>query len=598
MKISAYEEIFASRHLTPLSKERWRKVMAKLDAAFQPIVNLDTGQRFGVEILVRGWEDAGFPSVEALIEACAAGDMLAEFELTVRRVAAEKLTESPLVGNSALFFNLDERVGDQAEELQKDTRKLFKGLSGPIVTEIHSVPGLNDVDRWARPAKQRGNLLALDCYGTAPNGMRMLTEADPDIIKIDRQCITDIDADAQKRTMVAQLITMVHTLGKLAVAVGIETERELLVLREMGCDLAQGFFIQAPVEDPSSLPEGYPHLAESLPDRPRRQADQARIQERLDPALPINIETPMDVVFQRLAKDNERFCIPVVDALGWPVGIVRERDLRAFVYSAYGKELISSKSYGRTLRNFVVRCPIADVSTPLDQILAIYASNEESDGVLITDRMQYLGFLTAGSIIRATHERMIAQAREENPLTKLPGNDLIVEFLSACLGSGDCAVLVYIDLDNFKPFNDTYGFRQGDRAILMFAELMREAAKSDRWFLGHIGGDDFFIGFQNMTQADAVAAVQPLLARFATNVESLYDAEARERRCIQARDREGNSKTFPLLTASAVLVELPPGHEEVTIDAISTLLAAKKKDAKASPSKLVITSLRQTVEAE
>ena len=117
---------------------------------------------------------------------------------------------------------------------------------------------------------------------------------------------------------------------------------------------------------------------------------------------------------------------------------------------------------------------------------------------------------------------------------------------------------IAFDFDNFKPFNDTYGFRQGDRAILLFAELCRKAARPETWFLGHIGGDDFFIGIRGASVEDGVAEVSALIRQFASDIESFYDPEARARGFITAEDREGKTRTFPLLSASAVLCPLPP----------------------------------------
>ena len=149
-------------------------------------------------------------------------------------------------------------------------------------------------------------------------------------------------------------------------------------------------------------------------------------------------------------------------------------------------------------------------------------------------------------------------------------------------------VLAYIDFDNFKPFNDTYGFRQGDRAILLFAELCRKSADPQTWFLGHIGGDDFFVGIKTASQTDAIQAISLLIGNFTSDAESFYDQEARQRGCITAQDREGHVKSFPLLSASAVLFVLPPGCVHVSVDEVSSAIAAKKKEAKSAPDKLAV----------
>jgi GGDEF domain-containing protein len=299
----------------------------------------------------------------------------------------------------------------------------------------------------------------------------------------------------------------------------------------------------------------------------------------------------MTEIFARVADDPSQAIIPVVDRLGQPIGVLRERTLRNHVYSAYGKELIANRSLGRTLRSFLERCPIAELNTPLDRLLAIYSTDENADGILVTDQNLYRGFLSARSIIRAMHEKTLARARDENPLTKLPGNDMINDYLAGLLGRREPGVLAYIDFDNFKPFNDTYGFRQGDRAILLFAELMRKAARPATWFLGHIGGDDFFIGLTETSLEDARVAIGALISKFTSDAESFYDGPTRQRGYITAQDRDGQQRSFPLLSASAVLLDVAEDCVSCTVDDVSLAIATHKKAAKTSPARMVAAPL-------
>ena len=91
---------------------------------------------------------------------------------------------------------------------------------------------------------------------------------------------------------------------------------------------------------------------------------------------------------------------------------------------------------------------------------------------------------------------MKEKAENANPLTKLPGNIVIQEMVEERIKKDKKFVLIYSDLDNFKAFNDTYGVHAGDKAIMLTADIMREAiavegAEDD--FIGHEGGDDFLL---------------------------------------------------------------------------------------------------------
>jgi GGDEF domain-containing protein len=144
-------------------------------------------------------------------------------------------------------------------------------------------------------------------------------------------------------------------------------------------------------------------------------------------------------------------------------------------------------------------------------------------------------------------------------------------------------VLVYFDFDNFKPFNDKYGFRLGDRAILLFAELLSKDVPRDNGFAGHIGGDDFFAGFRRMGYDEVKAICADLTATFQRDVESFYDDETRRRGHMTGMDRMGNQVVFPLMTVSAALVHLPPGRPVHSADEVAQLIALLKKEAKHSP---------------
>ena len=138
-----------------------------------------------------------------------------------------------------------------------------------------------------------------------------------------------------------------------------------------------------------------------------------------------------------------------------------------------------------------------------------------------------------------------------SPLTNLPGNTRIEEEIAARMAAGASFAVCYLDLDNFKAFNDAYGFLRGDDAILAFARSLQTAvlnAAKPTPFLGHVGGDDFVVVCE-------VAQAEPLCARtlalFDEAVPTLYDPADAERGFVSLTDRQGNLRTFPLVSVSA-----------------------------------------------
>ena len=150
--------------------------------------------------------------------------------------------------------------------------------------------------------------------------------------------------------------------------------------------------------------------------------------------------------------------------------------------------------------------------------------------------------------------RRTARSLDANPLTKLPGNVSIIEEIQTRLDSGKPAAVCYIDLDNFKAFNDKYGFERGDEALKMTARIlliaMREVGTPGD-FLGHIGGDDFVL---ITTPVKAEPLCQKIVTELSRTAASLYDEEDLRRGYIESKDRDGKARNFPLLTISIGII--------------------------------------------
>jgi diguanylate cyclase (GGDEF)-like protein len=174
-----------------------------------------------------------------------------------------------------------------------------------------------------------------------------------------------------------------------------------------------------------------------------------------------------------------------------------------------------------------------------------------------------------------SHLRRAAQRPVRNPLTGLPGNVLLQTELERRMSNQQLFALLYIDLDNFKAFNDAYGFARGDRAIHMLASVLSEVSPRDD-FLGHIGGDDFAIVHFG---GDPEDLCQQIITRFDARVPELYDAVDLERGFLRAMDRHGTTRQFGLLSLS-ISVVTSQGQQFASVDEISKVAAELKGEAK------------------
>lgn len=153
-------------------------------------------------------------------------------------------------------------------------------------------------------------------------------------------------------------------------------------------------------------------------------------------------------------------------------------------------------------------------------------------------------------------ERLHQLALDANPSTGLPGNNSIAAAVSRAINFGGPTAILYCDLDNFKAFNDKYGFARGDEVIKFTADIIKESleAMTDaESFLGHIGGDDFTILIAS-DQAEPLA--QKIVQAFAAKVADFYDPEDARIGKILAKNRQGHTQEFPLMTISIGIVDL------------------------------------------
>lgn len=153
-----------------------------------------------------------------------------------------------------------------------------------------------------------------------------------------------------------------------------------------------------------------------------------------------------------------------------------------------------------------------------------------------------------------SHLRRSVQRPVLNPLTGLPGNVLLSQELRHRLGRQRPIALLYTDLDNFKIFNDIYGFSRGDQVILAVANIIQKvvaAHGSPDDFVSHVGGDDFAV----LTTTDRIDQIcHALIATFEQEIGEFYNVEDRRRGYITSADRYGVLRRFGMMTISIGVV--------------------------------------------
>ena len=586
-------------------RERWHNIVQILDFAFQPIVNIHTGVAYGCEALLRHYQEAGFASIQDVFNTAYHERMLFYLDSLLREKALLKFRTIPFHHRLKIFYNIDNRMmlmpDYSRHSIAMSMRKLnFDQASFCFeISEkhdfqefiLHDFKSLNEIKNILNLFKKDLYKIAIDDFGSGLSGFQMLYHSEPDFIKIDRFFINGIEEDSRKTLFVSSILKMAHILGIIVIAEGVETDAEFYACKRIGCNYIQGYLVQRPTTFVNELCEKYEKVSVlNRKDRRDTGSDQDMIFGQLEFIEPIKLYhadgrlTDMGDVFDSFRRNKGNSFFPLINGNDEPIGVIREKDLKDYVYSPYGKDLLRNKAAGNIV-NFISKIPVSEINTRVEKILEIFSTNVSSEGILLTENGLYRGFLSASSLLKLLNEKNIAEARDQNPLTRLPGNNIVQLYISESLeNTATDFTFVYFDFDNFKPFNDKYGFRQGDRAILIFADILKEITNQANFFIGHIGGDDFFAAFRDTghRREEIDALIHKIINRFRNDVMSIYTAGDRNRGYIVAYDREGVERKYPLLSVSAGVLNICGGARSCGMEEVFSALADLKKQAKRS----------------
>jgi diguanylate cyclase (GGDEF)-like protein len=569
---------------------------AAMDHAYQPIVSTSTLKVHGFEALARSRGASDAKDVVALLDEAAAGGHLRYVDRTLVCGAITKFARFEGAKAAMLFCNVDNRayVGKHPSFSDIAQSLLRSGLPAQnLCIEISERSMIGSADAVTTLIEQlaSANLrVALDDFGVGVSSLQRLLLVDPHYVKIDRCFIDCLADDARKQAIVAKLCGLAHALGFSTIAEGIEREEDFRAARELGCDYAQGYLIARPTTALEELRMSYDGVVAAA----HSGKISRRVVELMVEVPPIALQAPVAEASARFDADRSLCLLPVVDQDGVFYGALYEKDIRDLLLSDFGRALLANRGVNTRVERYTRRCPVAEAHGAVEAIVNSYVAAEGGIGLMLVHEGRYVGYLSNHAILRLAAERAVSDAREQNPLTHLPGNQSITRQISHYLGSAGPVTLAFFDFDNFKAFNDIYGFAAGDRSLQIFADLLRNIVREQGAFVGHIGGDDFFLSLEG-TEADCEEQVRNLCAKFARDVESLYSPADRAVGGISARDRFGTERFFPLLRVSAGVLHLPLSRTHITLEMAEQQLSALKKSSKLALTGLAVGRLPESV---
>lgn len=589
-----------------LTDKKWILKLSKIDFAYQPIVNIHTGNAFGFEALLRNHEAAGFCSIGDVFDQAYNQGLLHQVDLYLRRKAFKKFVEFKGNNHIKLFYNLDNRLFDAKTYSQGSTAEMLGDYGYSLddicfeISEKHQFPCNMKVLKVLDTYRRQGYKIAVDDCGAGFSGLQLLYHTEPDYIKIDRFFIHNLENDPKKRLVVSTIVNMAHFMGSLVLAEGVETLDEYSLCKDIGCDMIQGYFVQKPQIDLGRLKKRYSSIEQITRNDRRNGAhkDRSLILSQISNIKPVYADCSITKIFDQFREGGESNYYPVINRYDEPVGVIRESAFRDYTFSKFGRQLLENPSLGKDISRFIKKIPIADIHSSVEKLIETYTQFNNNEGLIMVENMKYIGILSTNSLLRIINEKNLTLARNQNPLTKLPGNTMIHEYFSKSMSDFSSVYhLIYFDFDNFKPFNDTYGFRKGDRLILMFADLLKKMGLYKDRFVGHIGGDDFFVGVKNSESNKISDEMEQLANQFKESAESFYDPKTVEQGFLVAKNRDGQTKQIPLMSISVAILELPKATlRNCSIEKAANIIAGLKKEAKHSRTGIAFANIMEILD--
>jgi len=556
----------------------------KITSVFQPIVSLRDGSVLGYEALSRGPAGTEMESPDMLFAVAEAVKEIWELERLCRTKALSAM-QCANVG-ATLFLNVNPNVIEDTK-FQKGFTKEYLHEFGMhpenVIFEITERSASRNMDEFKQIIhyyKGQEYKIAIDDAGAGYSGLNLITDLHPHYLKLDMQLIRGIDRDTVKQALVKSLQEFAKVTGTYLIAEGIETREELETLIHIGVHYGQGYFIKRPDRSISAVPGDVVTAIVDINAQKNHlygySLAEVYIGNLSFPAPSVNEQMMVQEAYAMLARTNAQgFCVTSEGAVR---GVVTRNAVNAATAGVYGYSLYAKKNIASIMdREFLA----LDHQTPVTLAGKLAMARPDSkvyDFITVTLNGQYYGIVTIKDLLNKTIEIEVNNATQLNPLTALPGNPLIERALANMLHEGREGCVLYFDIDNFKAYNDVYGFENGDRVIRHLAGCIA-ALLPGKQFLGHVGGDDF-VAILEVCEAEPLC--RALIARFDETIRGFYSDEDAENGYILTKNRQGREEQFPLISISVAGVHVTPGRF-ADVYSLSAEASRIKKECKQIP---------------
>lgn len=552
---------------------------------YQPIVSLQDGSVFGYEALSRITLPDCALQIEQLFDLAAMTQKLWELERLCRMQALKNAASKP--AGARLFLNVDPNIIYDPAFISGFTVQMLQefGLNPDEVifeiTEKRTIEATRAFSSAIKHYQEQNFQVAIDDFGSGYSGLLRACSFSPDYLKIDMGIVRGIHCDSRKKSVMSGIVSFCREAGIFLIAEGVETEEELKTLVQIGVEYGQGFFLARPHEQFEVVPSEVKLLIKRARNSSMNLESAGQtfgsVGAICRKSNAVRQNEAALTVYESMCADSSITEVCVVNTDGAVLGLLTREHLLGRFSGQFGYSLC----YRREVRD-LLDCEFlsVDSSMTIDSVAAQAMERPTKsvyDAVVVTQQGKYFGIVTVRDLLNAAINIRVKNAADASPLTGLPGNNAIQRRIDEVMGDERPCAIVYLDLDNFKAYNDAYGFGCGDNMLKLVAQAMNLCCSAAD-FKGHIGGDDFVIITRDTERLPRLCG--KIISVFSKMLQPLYSEEDWERGYIISKNRNGFSEKFSIATLSIAAVT----NQSISFsekDQLSKTIAHAKKQCKA-----------------
>ena len=412
----------------------------QIKAVFQPIISISDGSILGHEALSRITCESEIKNTEMLFAIAREYNRLWDLELLCRTTALEATYKFMIPYYSKkLFINVDPNIMHYETFKIGFTKSfLMKYNVTPqnVIFEITERNVIEDMDIFKSTInhyKGQDYQIAIDDAGAGNSGLNLISEVNPNYIKLDMNLIRDVDSDCMKFALVKGMVEFSKVSNVFLIAEGIETYEELNTLVNLGVQYGQGYLIQKPDSEVLEIRQDFLQMLKRINLKKNNNSKNLISNTYIgNLCTSIGSISPNEIVrnvFYSFTHDLNCFGLCVMEN-EVPIGIVNREKLLLKLSGHYGFSLNENKKISQIMdKDFLSvdrKTPVSIVSS-----MAILRENDKLyDFIVVTENDKYLGIVTIKDLLKKTSETEISVAKYQNHLSGLASNLIIEQKLS------------------------------------------------------------------------------------------------------------------------------------------------------------------------